>query len=123
MTIFRFNLRSGFELSLALCLASPLAAQEIADDVTRLVQADKLLNDLYRTRMQQLLPAERLALRKSERHWLLNVSQNCDRVAERAGREATVMGPGAAAQAAERLCRLDATEKRIVVLRMWKTKK
>ncbi len=123
MTIFRFSIRACIGVSVALSLGSPLAAQELIDDDTKLMRADRILNQVYQTRMKRLPPADRIALRNAERRWLSDVSQRCEHIADRAAMQATVMGPGAAAQSAETLCRLDATEKRIVVLRKWKTKK
>ena len=123
MTIFRYSVRIGVALTYALCVFSPMIAQDIADDDTRLVRADRQLNRIYQVRLKQLAPAKRAVLRNSERRWISETTRRCERVANRAAEEATAMGPGAAAQAAETLCRLEETEMRIVVLRNWKLKK
>ena len=123
MTIFRFSALVGAAFTFAVCAFAPIIAQGIADDGTRLVRADLQLNRIYQLRIKQLAPAKRAMLRGSERRWISETTRRCERVANRAANEATVMGPGAAAQAAETLCRLEETEKRIVVLRNWKSKK
>jgi len=82
-------------------------------DDEELLRQDKLLNAKYRTVLARLKPEERRALQALERSWFTERDKRCGDEAQRAAEEATAMGPGAAAQAVDTMCRLEATESRV----------
>ena len=123
MTIFRFSLWRRLSLAASLIVTAPVVARDQwPSNETELAQADIELNATYQRLTAQLNKGDRQALRSSERTWLSQTQRTCSRAAWRAGKEATVMGPGAAAQMMETLCRFKATRDRTLFLRSWKTK-
>ena len=123
MTIFRCNIWCRLSLAASLLVTAPvLARDQWPSNEAELAQADIELNATYQRLNAQLTKGDRRALKISERTWLSQIQRTCSRAAWRAGDEATVMGPGAAAQMTETLCRLEATRDRALFLRSWRTK-
>jgi len=82
-------------------------------DNEEMLRQDGLLNAKYRAVMARLRPEEQRALQASERSWIAERDKRCGEDAKQAAAEATIMGPGAAAEAVEAMCKLEATKSRI----------
>ena len=136
MTIFRFNYRHSLSIA-GLLMVWPIAVDAApigkstayseclrADldgcDDAELERQDRRLNVAYRAVMAKLDLTEQRKLRASQSNWLATRDRRCARAAARAAREATVMGPGAAAHDVETSCRLDATGLRIRQLKLYR---
>ena len=120
MTIFRFSLRRSFLLVMVLICASPVDARDLAlSPYSDLVRTNQMLIRTYQRTMARLGKADRATLSTSERAWMSRSKAHCNREAAQAAEESPVMGPGAAAQLMETVCRQHEAESRILVLREW----